>query len=397
MTTGRINQVGWRVRTPWTTPANGGSHGAAPPRNPVSGVASGHPSTDSSGAGGQRAPGLQAPPRRPRRGRSPDAARRGSRGSPMGAGAGHEAHQHTRPRKGIHQAGKVTTADGLTKSRASSGRCGGETLRLTSTHTLRPSLGGCHPCNRSVPKTQLEYGSVTMGLVWRWSVHDILPIVSGPVFMRKTRRGAGLRNFWPAVRGRQLANPSRQLANPSRQLANPSRQLANPSRQLANPSRQLVNPRWAHPTRPGYISLVHLTGGWYIYIFPTIVVLAALSPTPTALPPSTGESSHHVRPSASAAAACRGSDTLRRPPLRAHAPGEAPSPTRQLAGLTPRRARRPAPRCPRPPAPPREEGRLAGAGPKSGWGARMPSRRRRGGSTGHWGWHAGHGGYGPLA
>ena len=188
----RHTALGWRVRTPWTTPANGGSHGAAPPRNLVSGVASGHPSTDSSGAGGQRAPGLQAPPRRPRRGRSPDAARRGSRGSPTGAGAGHKAHQHTRPRKGIHQAGKVTTADGLTKSRASSGRCGGETLRLTSTHTLRPSLGGCHPCNRSVPKTQLEYGSLTRGLVWRWSVHDILPIVSGPVFMRKTRRGRDL-------------------------------------------------------------------------------------------------------------------------------------------------------------------------------------------------------------
>jgi hypothetical protein len=59
-------------------------------------------------------------------------------------------------------------------------------------YTLRPSLGGCHPCNRSVPKPQLEYGSLTMGLVWRWSVHDIWPIVSGPVFMRKTRRGRDL-------------------------------------------------------------------------------------------------------------------------------------------------------------------------------------------------------------
>jgi hypothetical protein len=59
-------------------------------------------------------------------------------------------------------------------------------------YTLRPSLGGCHPCNRSVPRTQLEYGSLTMGLVWRWPVHDILPILSGPVFMRKTRRGRDL-------------------------------------------------------------------------------------------------------------------------------------------------------------------------------------------------------------
>jgi hypothetical protein len=59
-------------------------------------------------------------------------------------------------------------------------------------YTLRPSLGGCHPCNRSVPKTQLEHGSLTGGLVWRWSVHDILPIVSGPVFMRETRRGRDL-------------------------------------------------------------------------------------------------------------------------------------------------------------------------------------------------------------
>ena len=29
----RHTALGWRVRTPWTTPANGGSHGAAPPRN----------------------------------------------------------------------------------------------------------------------------------------------------------------------------------------------------------------------------------------------------------------------------------------------------------------------------------------------------------------------------
>ena len=29
----RHTALGWRVRTPWTTPANGGSHGAAPSRN----------------------------------------------------------------------------------------------------------------------------------------------------------------------------------------------------------------------------------------------------------------------------------------------------------------------------------------------------------------------------
>jgi hypothetical protein len=66
-------------------------------------------------------------------------------------------------------------------------------------------------------------------------------------------------------------------------------------------------------------------------------------------------------------------------------PAPPPSPTRQLAGLTPRPRRPP------------EEGRPAGAGPESDWGARPPSRRRRGGSTGHRGWHAGHGVYGPLA
>ena len=176
------------------------------------------------------------------------------------------------------------------------------------------------------------------------------------------------------------------------------------------------------PTRPGYISLVHLTGGWYIYIFPTIVVLAALSPTPTALPPGALPSPegprqlaspppgrrnpqpkpanwrvfHHVRPSASAAAACRGSDTLRRPPLGPMPPARprpampsCPVPPAPAPHLPPAnwRASPPGalagrPPVPPPPAPP-EEGRPAGAGPESGWGARTPSRRRRGGSTGH--------------
>ena len=70
---------------------------------------------------------------------------------------------------------------------------GAEERLASHLYTYPPTIvGGCHPCNRSVPKTQLEYGSLTRGLVWRWSVHDILPIVSGPVFMRKTRRGRDL-------------------------------------------------------------------------------------------------------------------------------------------------------------------------------------------------------------
>jgi hypothetical protein len=77
-------------------------------------------------------------------------------------------------------------------------------------YTLRPSLGGCHPCNRSVPKTQLEYGSLTMGLVWSGSVHDILPIVSGPVFMRKTRRGRDLE-----ILARRSGPPTGQCGPPT--------------------------------------------------------------------------------------------------------------------------------------------------------------------------------------
>ena len=95
----RHTALGWGVRTPWTTPADGGSHGAAPPWNLVSGVASGHPSTDSSGAGGQEAPGLQVPPATHHAGRGtrgstaeaalhrgprPNAGRRGGRRPPTG-------------------------------------------------------------------------------------------------------------------------------------------------------------------------------------------------------------------------------------------------------------------------------------------------------------------------
>ena len=108
-------------------------------------------------------------------------------------------------------------------------------MRLTSLHI--PSdhrWAWCQPCNRSVPKTQLEYRSLLYGIpiqkVLPATQNGNFPIVSGPVYMRKTCH-KGLRNFGPPV-GRQLANygPStgesavnwricRQLANPGRQLA----------------------------------------------------------------------------------------------------------------------------------------------------------------------------------
>jgi hypothetical protein len=69
--------------------------GRLPPGILVSGVASGHPSTDSSGAGGQVAPGLRAPQRRPTfdsaRPRRPRAA--GITGAPPGGDA---PNAHTR-------------------------------------------------------------------------------------------------------------------------------------------------------------------------------------------------------------------------------------------------------------------------------------------------------------
>ncbi|KAJ5112859.1 hypothetical protein N7532_000904 [Penicillium argentinense] len=108
----RHTALGWRVRTPWTTPADGGSHGAAPPGILVSGVASGHPSTDSSGAGDQAAPGLQALQRPP----APQlyaswalaggAGRGCGRRSLTGAGAGQNATLTPDPERGSFRQGR---------------------------------------------------------------------------------------------------------------------------------------------------------------------------------------------------------------------------------------------------------------------------------------------------
>jgi hypothetical protein len=155
-------------------------------------VASGHPSTDSSGAGGQRAPGLQAPPRRPRRGRSPDAARRGSRGSPTGAGAGLKAHTHQTPegdpsgREGYH----CCRAQG-----AHTAVIGAEERLASHLYTYPPTIVGGMPAVQSF-RAQIAIRIRMLNYVKRpmWPVHDIFPILSGPVFMRKTRRGRDLEN-----------------------------------------------------------------------------------------------------------------------------------------------------------------------------------------------------------
>jgi hypothetical protein len=249
-------------------------------------------------------------------------------------------------------------------------------LRLTSTHTLRPSLGGCHPCNRSVPKPQLEYGSLTMGLVWRWSVHDIWPIVSGPVFMRKTRRGRDLE-----ILTRRSGPPTGESLPPTGESSPPT------GESLPSTGESPVGP----PTRPGYISLVHLAGGQYIYIyiFPTIVVLAALPPGPLRACPARRD------PPGGPA---RGPSLPRRPPRRLRPPstGESPAPAAQPNpnpptgeySITGGRLRAPPPRLglrhpplgPTGPRPGRAHLPLAnwralppGAGPESGWGARTPS------------------------
>ena len=85
----------------------------------------------------------------------------------------------------------------------------GETLRLTSLHIPSDHRWvWCRPCNRSVPKTQLEYRSLLYGMpiqkVLPATEDGNFPIVSGPVHMRKTCH-KGLRNFGPPV-GRQLAS-----------------------------------------------------------------------------------------------------------------------------------------------------------------------------------------------
>ena len=156
-------------------------------------------------------PGAPARPRRPRRagwpaqGQSPAGEpacpRGGGAGGAPGTGGGTRVTAGTGPWPDPYRhalrvtpAAHYPPARPLPRRRTSQPDPAGP---VCLSYTLRPSLGGCHPCNRSVPKTQLEYGSLTMGLVWSRSVHDILPIVSGPVFMRKTRRGRDLRNFGP--------------------------------------------------------------------------------------------------------------------------------------------------------------------------------------------------------
>ena len=142
--------LGWRVRTPWTTPANGGSHGAASSRN-LSFRCGQRPSIHRlqqcrrpKGPRASDAPVAPTPGPKPRRG-TPRQQRITHGGWCRARGA--STHQ---TRKGIHQAGKVTTADGLTKSRASSGRCGGETcahlLHIPSDHRWGDATRAIVPC-----------------------------------------------------------------------------------------------------------------------------------------------------------------------------------------------------------------------------------------------------------
>lgn len=60
----RHTTLGWRGRTPWAAPADGGCHGTASSRNLASGMASGQPSTDPNSAGCPKAPGLRSPQHR---------------------------------------------------------------------------------------------------------------------------------------------------------------------------------------------------------------------------------------------------------------------------------------------------------------------------------------------
>ena len=152
--------------------------------------------------------------------------------------------RHTRPREGIRQAGKKPSRPLLpgmeahiTAGVGRGDHCcrvwrhttqqwsvvEGEALPPTSTHTLRPSLGGRQPCNRSVPETRLEY----VLLLWENAIvarARILPIVSGPVYMGKSRPPCGLRNFEPTANWR-VCPPTGQSSAPtgesSHQLASP--------------------------------------------------------------------------------------------------------------------------------------------------------------------------------
>jgi hypothetical protein len=87
----------------------------------------------------------------------------------------------------------------------------------------------------------------------RWPVHDIFSILSGPVFMRKTRRG------------RDLEIVARRSGPPTGEFSPPTGEFP------------------GGPTSTGQdIHLVHLAAGLYIYIFPMMGVMAGASPSGSA-------------------------------------------------------------------------------------------------------------------
>ena len=119
----------------------------------------------------------------------------------------------------------------------------------------------CQPCNRSVPKTQLGYRSllydVPIQKVLPATKNGNFPIVSGPVYMRKTCH-KGLRNFGPPV-GRQLANPAVNWhANwhaRHRERPPPPRLKSAPATGADPPSSRALHPRASGqgaPRRPKY-------------------------------------------------------------------------------------------------------------------------------------------------
>jgi hypothetical protein len=193
----RHTALGWRVRTPWTTPANGGSHGAAPPRN--LGVRCGqrpsvHRLQRCRGPSGPRASGATAPPHvcldttlataspgvtgAPREGRSEHTVAGGGRGGTgrrraklqqtitSGAGAGPKASLTPEPERRSVLQGRSVEAREV---------CAHSPLHILTDPAWAAGRGAI------VQVRKRCWGG--RGLLWGWSVHDSLSHTKWATFL----------------------------------------------------------------------------------------------------------------------------------------------------------------------------------------------------------------------
>lgn len=156
----------------------------------MSGVASGHPSTDSISAGHHTVPGLR-PPRRnapgPPRGAPARGARRVSAPQHWNRAARAHALQHREGARSGMEKGTPATRPFKTKLRQG----GRDEDFLISTHTLRPSLDGDTPCIHESAQKWLAGNELTMEVVRaRHFSHTKWATLLAP------KRGFGLKRTW---------------------------------------------------------------------------------------------------------------------------------------------------------------------------------------------------------